>query len=155
MTTAHLMYLDVCCLKRPFDDQRQERIRHEATAVATIIGLAEQGKVTLIRSGAHTFENGRNPREDRRLAAALWLDSASVEVPLSSAVEGRARALGEVGFRAMDALHIAFAEAAGARWLVTTDDRMLAIASRSRSELTVRVVNPRTLLAHLQETRDA
>ena len=32
------MYLDMCSLKRPFDDQRQPRVREEAAAVAAIIG---------------------------------------------------------------------------------------------------------------------
>lgn len=30
------IYLDVCCLQRPFDDQRQTRIRLEAEAVKLI-----------------------------------------------------------------------------------------------------------------------
>ncbi len=32
------IYLDVCCLNRPFDDQRQDRIRLEADAVLLILG---------------------------------------------------------------------------------------------------------------------
>lgn len=31
------LYLDMCSLKRPFDDQRQPRVRTEASAVAAII----------------------------------------------------------------------------------------------------------------------
>jgi hypothetical protein len=31
------IYLDACCLNRPFDDQSQERIRLEAEAVAIIL----------------------------------------------------------------------------------------------------------------------
>jgi hypothetical protein len=37
------IYLDVCCLNRPFDDQRQERIRLEAEAVPLILGRCEAG----------------------------------------------------------------------------------------------------------------
>jgi hypothetical protein len=32
-----LIYLNVCCLNRPFDDQTQERIRLEAEAVLRIL----------------------------------------------------------------------------------------------------------------------
>ncbi|BAZ26615.1 hypothetical protein NIES4073_75230 [Kalymmatonema gypsitolerans NIES-4073] len=32
-----LIYLDVCCLNRPFNDQTQERIRLEAEAVFIIL----------------------------------------------------------------------------------------------------------------------
>jgi hypothetical protein len=31
------IYLDVCCLNRPFDDQRQDRIRLEAEAIERIL----------------------------------------------------------------------------------------------------------------------
>jgi hypothetical protein len=37
--------LDMCSLKRPFDDQRQPRVREEAAAVAAIIGRAEAGEI--------------------------------------------------------------------------------------------------------------
>ena len=35
------IYLDVCCLNRSFDDQRQDRIRLEAEAVLLILGRCE------------------------------------------------------------------------------------------------------------------
>lgn len=136
------IYLDICCLKRPFDDQHQERIRREAAAVAAIIEAAEAGKVRLIRSPALALENARNPREDRRLAAALWLDGAAISVALTDAVEARARHLTGLGFRTFDALHVAFAEAAGARWLATCGDRLLDLARKHRPDLLVEVVSP-------------
>lgn len=37
------IYLDVCCLNRPFDDQSQDRIHLEAEAVLAIIKQVEQG----------------------------------------------------------------------------------------------------------------
>jgi hypothetical protein len=64
------VYLDMCSLKRPFDDQGQPRVREEATAVAAIFARAEAGDIALVRSPAHLVENDANPREDRRLAAA-------------------------------------------------------------------------------------
>jgi hypothetical protein len=36
-----LIYLDVCCLNRPFDDQTQERIRLEAEAVLHILAIVQ------------------------------------------------------------------------------------------------------------------
>jgi len=35
------IYLDVCCLNRPFDDQTQDRIHLEAESVMTILRHAE------------------------------------------------------------------------------------------------------------------
>ena len=142
MKGVERLYLDVCCLKRPFDDQRSPRVQLEAAAVAVLLERAELGQIALVRSPAHDLENAYNPREDRRLAAALWLAAAMVRTALGEGTEARAQQLAGFGFGALDALHTAFAEAAGARWLATTDDRFIARAARERARLTVAVVNP-------------
>ena len=100
--SATVVYLDICALKRPFDDSTNERIRREAGAVARIFEKVESGSIQLVISPAHRFENDRNPREDRRLATALWLQKADRSVAAA-----------------------AFAEKAEARWFITTDDRLL------------------------------
>src|SRR5262245_65521650 len=107
------VYLDMCSLKRPFDDQRLPRVREEATAVSAIIGRAEAGEIELVRSPAHLVENDATPREDRQLAAAFWTDAPGVDVRLDGEVEIRAVALVKWGFRRRDAFHAAFADGAG------------------------------------------
>jgi hypothetical protein len=72
---SKIAYLDICCFKRPFDDPTIERIRREPEAVAAILDMAQAGTLHLVRSPAHDFENERNPREDRRLATRLWLET--------------------------------------------------------------------------------
>lgn len=139
------VYLDMCSLKRPFDDQRHPRVREEATAVAAIIARAEAGEIALVRSAAHLVENDANPREDRRLAAALWIDGAAVDVALDAEVEARARELVASGFRPLDALHVALAERARARWFVTCDDELLKVAGRLGNALRTLVVAPRAV----------
>jgi predicted nucleic acid-binding protein len=103
---------------------------------------AQDGRLQLVRSPAHDFENERNPREDRRLATQLWLESATVSVTASEAASGRDRELTNLGFGPLDALHLAFAEASAARWFVTTDDRLLKVAMRNRAKINVDVVLP-------------
>ncbi len=141
-----LVYLDLCCYKRPFDDPAVERVRREAAAVASILDWSKQGRLGIVRSPALALENGRNPREDRRLAATLWLDGAAVDVPLTQEVCERARHLVKLGIFPIDALHVAFAEAAGARYLVTCDDQLLAAAGRHRKEVRIEVLRPDELL---------
>jgi hypothetical protein len=136
------VYLDMCSLKRLFDDQRQRRVRTEATAVAAIVARAESGEIALVRSSAHLVENDANPSEDRRLAAALWIDGAGVDVPLDTEVESRAGALVALGFTPLDALHLAFAERAGARWFVACDDQLLELARRLGGTVRTTVVLP-------------
>ena len=139
------VYLDICSLKRPFDDQRQPRVREEAISVAAIVARAEAGEIALVRSPAHLVENDANPREDCRLAAALWIDGAAVDVPLDADVEARAAELVALGFGPLDALHLAFAERAGARWFVTCDDKLLTLAGRLGDALRTLVVAPPAL----------
>jgi predicted nucleic acid-binding protein len=104
-------------------------------------------------SPAHHFENDRNSREDRRLATALWLQKAERAVELTSAVDERARLLTGLGFGPLDALHLAFAEHAQARWFVTTDDRLLRKALEHRGRMQVEVVRPDQLPADAEEDR--
>lgn len=151
---ARLVYLDLCCLKRPFDDQRSPRVQAEAAAVAALIERAERGLLQLVRSPAHDFENERNPREDRRLATALWLDGAAIVVRSTAETAERARELVELRFAALDALHAAFAEEAGASWLATTDDRLVSLGRRHRRGLKVAIANPLDIQASLRGVRE-
>lgn len=51
-----LIYLDVCVLSRPFDDQQQLRIRLETDAVNLILSQVRQGRYALVISPAHRRE---------------------------------------------------------------------------------------------------
>jgi predicted nucleic acid-binding protein len=139
---SEVVYLDICCFKRPFDDASVERVHREAEAVAAILDAAQAGAVQLVHSPAHDFENEQIPREDRRLATRLWLTAAMKRVSSSAAVAARARELVGVGFAPLDALHLAFAEHAAARWFVTTDDRLQKRAVTERQRLRVEVLRP-------------
>lgn len=151
---SEIAYLDICCFKRPFDDATFERIRREGEAVAAILDRTQAGTLQLVHSPAHDYENERNPREDRRLATQLWLETATVSVTASPVVSERARALAALGFGALDALHLAFAEASAARWFVTTDDRLLKIALRHREEMHVAVILPDQIPLNVEGARE-
>jgi predicted nucleic acid-binding protein len=144
--SATIIYLDICALKRPFDDAQSERIRREAEAVARIFEQVENGSIQLVVSPAHRFENDRNPREDRRLATALWLKKADRVVDAAADTDERARLLAGLGFGPLDALHLALAEKAKARWFVTTDDRLLKKAREQRDRMQIEVVSPDDLV---------
>lgn len=144
--------MDVCCFKRAFDDQRSQRVQLETAAIAALIGHAERRQIQLVRSPAHVFENDRNPREDRRLATSTWLAAAELQVAFSEKAIERGRELMSLGFGKLDALHTAFAEAAGARWLVTTDDRLVALGQRQRAALSTEIANPIRVFESLERS---
>ena len=67
------VYLDICCLKRPFDEQVQARIIAESAAVVAVLVAEERGRLSLIRSAAHEVENATDPDTERREAISAWL----------------------------------------------------------------------------------
>ena len=44
------LYIDLNCFNRPFDDQRQERVRRETVAVFNILNRVLEGNDSLIWS---------------------------------------------------------------------------------------------------------
>jgi hypothetical protein len=140
------LYVDLNCFNRPFDDQRQERVRRETQAIFAILNRIVEGKDTLIWSWVMSFENSKHPKPDRRDEIALWENRAEVIVPLAG-IEARARELSEHGIPSLDALHLASAEAGDAGIFITCDDAILKRARRAK--LSLRVLNP---VAYWNET---
>jgi len=101
-----LIYLDVCCLNRPFDDQTQERIRLEAEAVLLILERCQAGTWQLLGSEAVEYEVSRIPDVERRRKVFHLASIARVKQVVSEAVQTRAEELERLGFTALDALHI-------------------------------------------------
>jgi hypothetical protein len=50
------IYLDACCLNRPFDDQRQPRIRLEAEAISLILQNFHQREWEWVGSEVLVYE---------------------------------------------------------------------------------------------------
>jgi predicted nucleic acid-binding protein len=136
-----VVYLDICCFKRPFDDASMERVRREAEAVAAIMRAAESGGLQLVHSPAHDLENARNPREDRRFATSIWLETAVVKTSMNPEIARRSRTLNALGFTPLDSLHLAFAESA-ATCFITTDDRLIRRARSHGKRVGIPVLRP-------------
>jgi len=136
-----LLYLDLNCFNRPFDDQSQERIAHETAAVFVILQRIIDGVDQLIWSAILTFENAQHPLADRRTEIAQWAHRAVVNIAITQQVATRARALTAAGFRPLDAAHLACAEAAACDRFLTCDDQV--IRRTRRVQVRLRVQNPR------------
>ena len=134
------IYMDVCCLNRPFDDLSQDRVYLEAEAVLSILSHCEKGAWTLLSSGVIDFERSRIVDLDRLERVNAIYSVANKHVTLTSEIEHRAAMLQQNGLKPFDSLHIATAEDSGADIFLTTDDRL--IKASSRIDLKVKVSNP-------------
>ena len=139
---AKTIYLDVCCLNRPFDDQVQNRVRLEAEAVLSILEMAAGGKLKLATSDIIDDELSQMPDDERREKVELLLTVSSKHVSLTTSMERRATGFHKWNITPLDALHLAAAEAAHADYFLTTDDYLLRRAHRHAEELKVKVENP-------------
>ena len=98
----------------------------------------------MVGSEILNLEIGGTPDVHRREALTLMLKHAGRTMAIVGAERSRADVLGRLGFQIPDAMHIAFAEAAGVGVFLTTDDRLLRLAARHPAEFAMHIVNPRT-----------
>lgn len=136
------IYLDTCCLSRPFNDQISIRIRRETEAVEMILKNFSTGDWSWIVSGALTLEVDNNRDMRQRNEMKYQMAAADINVSISEIERARGRDLEKLGFKQLDALHLACAERGNADVFLTTDDRLLRRAKRLSSKLHVRVENP-------------
>jgi len=132
------IYLDVCCLNRPFDDQSNLRVHLESEAVKTILSLCEQTQWQLLSSEVIEFEIANTIDEDKRTQLQQMTAMATLIPPLTTEVLARAQFLETAGLTVFDAMHLACAET-HADIFLTVDDKFL---KKARSLTRLGVNNP-------------
>lgn len=145
------MYLDNCCLSRPFDEQTQDRIRLETEAILLILARLYTRQWQWIASEVSMFEADQNLDLRQRFRVKFLLTYARQTVSVDVAETSRGKHFESLGFKPFDALHLACAESGNADFFLTTDDRMLKRAKSISSQLSVRVENPLTWLQEITE----
>src|SRR5687767_13668871 len=136
------VYLDNCCLNRPFDDQSQDRVRLESEAVLTIMAHLSEDRWHWVGSDILTYEMAKVRDLTRRERLLSFLKKMQTVVSLEQIDSDRANMLKACGFKAIDALHVVCAETAGCDVLLTTDDNMLALGKRLRDIVRVWIESP-------------
>lgn len=146
------IYLDACCLNRPFDHQTQPRIALETQAILTILNQCQLGKWKLITSAALETELAQTPNLERLRNVLAILAIAKIKVVSSQFIEERSVELVKLGFSGYDAAHIASAERSHADIFLSTDDRLINRAQRNLEVINVAVDNPvRWLMEYTQK----
>jgi len=138
------LYLDACCLNRPFDDQSQLRVHLESEAVLAILERVEQGRWILVSSVALEFELAKNPDAERRARTQRLLSIARESRPVGPSEKALAETIRAGStLHGLDALHLACAQGLRADVFLTTDDALLRAAGRiPAGALTIKVANP-------------
>lgn len=147
-----LIYLDVSCLNRPFDDQAQTRIRLEAEGVTLILEGIDSGRWRQGSSEVAEIEIAAIEDAERRQRVSALLPEGRARIRLTPTIWHRAAQLERLGFHAADAVHLAAAEAGRADVFLSCDDQLCSNAIRRAADLRVKVGNP---LDWLKELNDA
>lgn len=134
------VYLDLCVYNRPFDYQGQTRIALESSAFIYVLEEIEGGSYELVVSEALMYENSKNPDEERRLRIASYFNLAKEFIKVDSSDVQRAEFLKTIGFKDLDALHIALAEKSKVDYFVTCDDGIVSLYKKNRNNFYVKIV---------------
>ncbi|MEA1929137.1 MAG: PIN domain protein [Candidatus Auribacterota bacterium] len=133
------IYLDNCCLNRPFDDQSQLRIRLESEVKLKIQEDIRSGFHHLIWSYILDYENSKNPFQERLEQIKKWRVYSEIDIEEDSEIVGIATQISQHGIKKMDSLHLACAIKAKADYFLTTDDEIMKKAKLIKG---IRVIDP-------------
>jgi len=119
------IYLDVCALSRPFDEQDFIRVRLETEAVNLILAKVKDGRYQLIYSRVHIKEIEAIPDVVERTELQTLLSNLGKPDKVNTGkTRKRAEELIEQGFGVADAAHVAIAEEAGSQF-ISCDDALI------------------------------
>ncbi len=139
--------MDVCCFNRPFDDQTQNRIRIESEAALTILSRCQEDW-KLVRSEIIDYEISKIPDDERRKKVEILASISKEKLMVDEDIVNRAMELENIGFKPVDALHLACAEKS-ADVILTTDDDIVKKAKNP--SVKVDVENPLRWLTEVLE----
>lgn len=140
------IYMDVCCLNRPFDDQAQDRVHLEAEAVLTNLSRCQDGVWSLAASDIIELELSRSNNQEKleKVRALYSLADPRSRFVVTDQTKARATVFQRHGVKLFASLHLAIAEQNDQDVLLTTDDGFLAAAIRFGPDILI--ANPVTWL---------
>ncbi|KLU59283.1 hypothetical protein CEB3_c42690 [Peptococcaceae bacterium CEB3] len=124
------IYMDVCCLNRPFDDQTQDKIRIESDAILAILAKCISGEWQLLSSEVLDIEIENTPDKWKKSKVYELYKLAEEKIMLNDAIAKRAAEIQMSGIKSFDSLHLASAEYSKADVFLTTDRNLVHIAGR-------------------------
>ena len=131
------LYLDVCTLCRPFDNQNLMRIRLETDAYFIILQSIQRKKYEMIVSPVqfNEIESIEDIKEKIQVLELLNVYGSQPGFDLVS-IRNRAEHLFTFNFGIADAVHLAFAEQSS-DYFITCDDKLIKRSRRTKLDLEV------------------
>lgn len=134
------IYMDVCCLNRPFDDQTQDKIRIESDAILAILSKCISREWQLLSSEALDIEIDKIPDIWKKSKVIELYKLSNEKIVFNDNIVKRAVEIQRSGMKSFDSLHVATAEFSKADVFLTTDKNLLHFAKRLK--LKVITANP-------------
>ena len=138
-------YLDNCCFKRPYDDQRHLKIELETKAKLKIQEMIVDGELELVVSYILEQENDENPFLERKITIEDFFKYAITDIDETQEVIEIAKTANGTGLKAKDSLHVACAIVANCDYLLTTDKRFL-----KHTDDRIKILNPMQFLIEME-----
>ena len=118
------LYLEVCALCRPYDDQSYLRINLETIAVQLIFSAIDQDMYDLVYSPVHIKEISGISNQIERFELYYLLQKTGKFINIDKVkARNRAEELASEGLGPADAAHLVFAESVEAEF-ITCDDKL-------------------------------
>ena len=133
------VYLDNCCLNRPFDDQSLLTVRLETEAKLGIQEKIKSGHLALGWSYILDFENNANPFLERQVEIQRWKEVADSFVNETEEILIKMNELTAIGLKPLDALHVACAVSLQCRYFLTVDKDILKKTTECSE---IKITNP-------------
>ncbi len=135
------IYLDVCTLCRPFDNQSMMRIRLETDAYYLILKSIQDRTFEIIVSPVHFKEIEAIEDIYERIELTVLLNRYGKKPSFQlNEIKKRTEDLYSLNFGIADAAHVAFAETS-ADYFITCDDKLLKKISKFEG-INMEAVNP-------------
>lgn len=146
-----IIYLDLCCFNRPYDDQSFLSIYIETQAKLGIQDLIEEeNSIYLIWSFIMDYENASNPDSFVSREISYWRNKASIIVNKNEEIIKQAENFFAVGLGKKDSLHIASAIDAGAGFFITVDK---GIINKKDRVTALRICSPVDFISIIEEEK--
>lgn len=120
------LYLDVCALCRPFDDQSQMKIKFETDSIYLILEKIKARKFNMLISKIHAIEIRDIQVKEEREELLQFLENYGIEEKNinQEQVRDRILQLEKMSFGLGDSAHLAFAENL-ADYFISVDSNLL------------------------------